>query len=354
MWLELNKLEPLGFSVYYASYEAQKDLLLQNANKNALIFISLHITEEFDRTYCEKITQICHDLADMNYRIIADVSPNTIKQFDETNLVHLAKKLSVYALRFDFGFTDEEILDIAKQMPIVLNASTISTTLCEKAVALGNPVMAMHNFYPRRETGLDKEYFRETTQALQALGVLVLAFIPGNELLRGPLFEKLPTLESHRLLPPSVGYIDLFENFNVDAVFVGDPKINKMEQDRIFRYQNEGILEIPSHIAPGYEGLYNRIFTCRIDSPKWMVRAEESRIKPLFENSISSDGGISRRRGMITMDNERYERYAGEIQLLRQEFPADHRVNCVGEVQNDFLSLVDLIRRGQKFVFVKE
>ena len=44
----------------------------------------------------------------------------------------------------------------------------------------------------------DPEFLHESTAALQAEGLQVYGFIPGDALLRGPLYKGLPTLEAHR------------------------------------------------------------------------------------------------------------------------------------------------------------
>ena len=61
----------------------------------------------------------------------------------------------------------------------------------------------------------------------------------------------------------------------------------------------------------------------------------------------------ARPRGTITMDNLRYGRYSGEIQLMRQDLPADERVNVIGRVDPRYLLLVDCIRRGSRFKMVR-
>ena len=98
------------------------------------------------------------------------------------------------------------------------------------------------------------------------------------------------------------------------------------------------------------------MFTCRIDSPSWLVRAVESRayagasgrVEPAHET-------VERRvRGSITLDNEKYLRYCGELQLIRKDLPADERVNVIGHVEKEYLDLLDLIERGHRFMLKRE
>lgn len=116
----------------------------------------------------------------------------------------------------DYGFTENEIAALARQMPVVLNATTTAAESARRIAAAGNLVMAMHNFYPRPETGLDDDFLLKSTRSLQAAGLKVLAFIPGDNKLRGPLYEGLPTLERHRRLPPSACFVDLTLHFGLE------------------------------------------------------------------------------------------------------------------------------------------
>lgn len=343
----------LGFSLYLSTIESQWPSLKRWAVTGAPVFLSLHISEEFDDTYCRRAETVCHRLADQGFRIIADVSAKTVVQFGEPDLFRLAIRLRIWALRIDYGFSQEEIRSLAQKMPIVLNASTTSKEAAAEIARCGREVYAMHNFYPRPETGLDREYLLKTTRELQSAGVKVLAFIPGDEQLRGPVFEGLPTLEEHRNMLPSAAFADLAQNFGMDEIFVGDPGLSVAEQQRIGRYCSDGVISIPAVLTPGYEGLYGQVFTCRIDSPKWIIRFAESRTYSCFGRTVAAENCLPRDRGCITMDNEGYGRYSGEIQLVRSSLNADPRVNVIGTVPETAHLLMDCVRRGQKFTLVR-
>lgn len=317
------------------------------------VFLSLHISEEFDHSYCRRAEEICRELAEKGFRIIADVSVKTLNQFGCGDLAALAKKLGLWALRIDYGFSREEICALAAQMPIVLNASTTSVEDARVIAACGQQIFAMHNFYPRPETGLDEDYLLETTRALQSAGLKVLAFIPGDSQLRGPLHEGLPTLEAHRHVLPSAAFADLAQRFGLDGIFVADPGISSREQERIARFCREGVISVPARLDDRYAHLYDQVFTCRVDSPKALVRFQESRVYSC-QGAIVEPGSCTRRsRGSITIDNCHYGRYSGEVMMVRQDLPADPKVNVIGTVPEKARLLMDCIRRGQKFTLVR-
>ena len=343
-----------GFSLYLSTFEDQRKSLDLWAGTGAPIFLSLHISEEFDATYCQRAREICHLLAVFGFRTIADVSVKTLQQFGCESLTELAKDLKLWGLRIDYGFGAAEIGEMATQMPIVLNASTTSPEDARRIAARGKEVFALHNFYPRPETGLDEDLLMQTTNRLKEAGLSVQCFIPGDTLLRGPLHEGLPTLEMHRHCLPSAAFVDMALRFGMDDIFLADPGLSEKEQERIATFCRDGVICVPAKLDEAWRHLYGKVFTCRIDSPRWLIRFQESRTYSCQGDIVEPGNCTSRRRGVITVDNKHYGRYSGELMLMREDLPADERVNVIGQVPENALLLVDRIERGAKFMLVEE
>ena len=343
-----------GLSVYLSSFDGQREMLERWSGTEYPVFLSLHISEEFGPDYPAKAREVCQFLSQRGYRVIADISRSTMEIFGETDLAHLAATLGVWALRVDYGLSDDEICTLARRLPVVLNASTTSVESASRIAAAGTTVMAMHNFYPRPETGLDDAFFRASTQRLRSAGLKVLTFIPGDEILRGPLHLGLPTLERHRGLPPSVCLADFAAHFEVDGVFVGDIGVSPRELERIDAFSREGIISLPASLFGPYQRLYGQVFTCRADSPSWLLRFAESREYSTMGPPVPPSNCVVRARGTITLDNADYGRYSGELQLTRQDFPADPRVNVIGKLRQEYLLLADCIRNGTKFMLSRD
>ena len=346
--------ESLGYSVYLTSFERQREELEALAGSGAAVFLSLHISEEFSQDYCRRAEETCRWLKEREYRIFADVSTKTVAQFGQPDLIRLAERLGIWALRVDYGFTTEEIAALAARIPVVVNASTTRPEDGARIAAAGSLVMAMHNFYPRPETGLDDDFYLERTEALRAAGLKVLAFIPGDRALRGPVRAGLPTLERHRGLPPSACFADLAVRLGADGIFAGDPGVSAREQARILRFCREGVLELPARLTPEAEWLYGKVFTNRPDSPARLIRFAESREYSCFGRQVTPKDCLPRTRGSVTVDNDGYGRYSGEVQLVRADLPADSRVNVVGRVEEPWLLLADCVLRGEKFVLTRD
>ena len=342
----------LGRSVYLTEFEKQKAPLAVCPAGGAPVFISLHISEEFGPDYPSRARAMCGWLREHGWRILADVSEQTALQFGCDDILHLARELGLWGLRLDDGFTLEEACALAAQMPVAVNASTVTAAEAAALAAAGPEVIAIHNFYPRPETGLDPAFLQESTRMLQTAGLKVYAFIPGDEQLRGPVYEGLPTLEAHRGAAPLAAFADLAVHYGLDGIFAGDPGISSYERELIDSFCADGVLPIPVDLVPEQKELCGRIFTCRPDSPRWLVRYQESRRYARAGGPVEPADCTARLRGSITMDNLRYGRYSGEIQLIREDLPADERVNVIGRVPDRYLLLIDCVKRGGRFKMV--
>ncbi|MFV0341491.1 MAG: MupG family TIM beta-alpha barrel fold protein [Anaerocolumna sp.] len=344
----------LGYSVYLSNFETIKDRLPSLYKEGSTIFTSFHVSEEFKSDYIDRAEQMCNYLSNLGYKIIADVSRKTMEFFQMDNLLDFAHKMNIDILRIDYGYSEEEIIELAAQIPLCINASTLTAEAAGRIAKDAKDLYAMHNFYPRPETGLDKEQFFTRNKMLKEAGIKILAFIEADIIKRGPIYEGLPTLEAHRKVAPYAAYIDLINSFYVDTVFVGDGIVSAYEAELIYSYSKDSIIRLPVSFKKGYENLYQQIFTIRIDSPKWLMRLQESREYSCFGQVIQPDNCIVRDIGAITVDNLHYQRYSGEIQIIKEPLAPDHKVNVIGMLGKGYHVLLPNISNGTKIQFVAE
>lgn len=350
-WEKIKVLKEFGRSVYISDFDDVRESLGELSP--GFLFTSFHISEEFDEAYCGHARDMCRWLADKGFSIIGDVSPKTLERFGCSDAFTFASEMGLSVVRLDYGFSKEEIRSLARRMPVAVNASTPDYRLALEFSKEGAKVYAIHNFYPRPETGLDAEYFRRRNQELAAVGVRVLAFIPGDCLFRGPVFAGLPTLERHRGLAPYVCYCSLcVHEPELYGVLTGDGGLSPRQKALIEEYRETGIISVPAVLTPNGSALYERVFTVRPDSPERLARLEESREYGCFGKSILPDHCVVRSRGAITLDNLRYARYTGEVQIIRENLPADERVNVIGQVEEGYEELLDCIKGGSKLKLV--
>ena len=343
----------LGFSVYPSTWHRYKKQLTSLYIKGSIVFTSLHIAEEMDERYVKNVEEMMGFLNQIGYEIIADVSKRTLEIFEEESLEKIAKRFRINIIRIDFGFTDQEVFEACQSVEICLNASTITEEFAIKLKETGKRFYAMHNFYPRPETGIDEEQFDETNHFLSIHGFEIIAFIAGNESLRGPIFEGLPTMEKHRHMPPYISFVDLLLNHGVREIFIGDGLITKDEAEKIYGVINDDVYCIPAKLNENYKHLFGKIFTIRRDSPKDIIRFQESREYGTPGELIEPENTVIRKPGQITMDNKMYKRYSGEIQIVKKEYPKDTRVNVIGSVNKTYQDVfLKALKNGSKIRLV--
>lgn len=337
----------LGFSVYVSHFDTQKPALEKLKGQQFSIFTSLHMNEEMSVDYVEKVEEMCQWLSDNEFYVIADVSPVTIEKFGEDSLNALAHRLHLDNLRLDYGF-DLSTLKLDDTLDVTFNASTLQKNDVTRSRAL-----YMHNFYPRPETGLEPEQFQQMNEAIRTVSGDLTGFISGDKETRGPIFEGLPTLEMHRYQSPYAQYVDMVKRYELDKVFVGDVVLSQDEQDLILSYMEDGIIRVPVALSEQNSYLYDQPFTVRVDSPSTLIRVQESREYAQPGRKVVTSHTVDRTRGSVTMDNEGYKRYSGEVQITKKDYPADERVNVIGRVQEHYHLLLDNLSNGDTFIFVQ-
>lgn len=350
----LKQYSTLGYSVYPSTWIENRKQLSSLFLEGSAVFTSLHISEEMDEGYVTRVEEMMDFLKETGYKVIADVSKRSLDVFHEKDLLSLSERLKIDVLRIDYGFSEEEMLRTAKHVPICLNASTITEDFAKMLKETGGRFYAMHNFYPRPETGLDIEQFIKRNEMLRSYGIDVMAFIPGNSTLRGPIFEGLPTLEKHRGVMPYLSFTDMQNRFKISNIFVGDGVLTSQEAEDIRVLIEENIYQIRANLREENAELYDSVFTVRIDSPKEIIRIQESREYATKGETIKPRNTHARPRGTITMDNERYRRYSGEVQILRTDFGEDERVNIIGEVSEEYLDVLDLMPNGSRIRLIRQ
>ena len=222
-----------GRSIYLSDLESDFFAIEDNVD---IYFTSLHIMEEFSEDYGKRVKKLLENLSKEGKKVMVDISSRGLEALEYNSLEQFAMETGVYMVRCDFGIKEEEMLKASKYCALAVNASTLDYRVAAKLREAGAEVWAVHNFYPRPETGLDEEYFLERNCCLKELGIKTAAFITGDVRKRGPLKEGLPTLEHHRDLPPYLQYLQMTERYHMDMVLVGDPGLSE-EQMKLQEYQ---------------------------------------------------------------------------------------------------------------------
>ena len=356
----MRKLGVAFFTGMEQTAEQNVEYLSLAANQGyRYLFTSLHIPEADCRSLvadCRKVLTVAKQLG---FTVTADISPRT---WDLLSLKpQELGEWGIDTLRIDYGFSPEQICRLSRDsgLQIELNASAMTEEELAKILATGmerRKLCAGHNYYPRPETGLGFDLFIHRSRQFQRVEIPVSVFVPGQLHPRGPIRAGLPTLETHRRLGAVAAVRQLWATGLVDTILFSDPLVpaadlaavaalpHNMPDPMRLRIETfkmtateRRIVELPCH-------------TNRNDAAGALVRSQESRESVDAPILPRSDLRI-RHRGDVTIDNSRYGRYAGELQIVLHDLPADEKVNVVGKIAATDLCLLDCIFPGRAFTF---
>lgn len=317
------------------------------------VFTSMHIPEDDASQYVTRVKTLGQWTQELGMQLMVDISGEALNKigfsFDRPEEM-LA--IGITGLRMDYHITNQISAKVSRSMTVALNASTITQEDIDELKQYNanfQQMEAWHNYYPRPETGLDKELFIRKNHWLKSLGFNVMAFVPGNEILRGPLFCQLPTLEKQRGVHPLASAIELLNECEVDDVYIGDPTIDDRTKQQFFYYIKKktllfSIKEIQgSDYLPVILGKHQN----RWDAARDVIRSADARFRTI--PTIEPQHIQERVKGSVTVDNRLYGRYMGEIQVVKHPLPKDEKVTVVAHVIPEDLTLIDWCQEGQLF-----
>ncbi|WP_214765777.1 MULTISPECIES: MupG family TIM beta-alpha barrel fold protein [unclassified Exiguobacterium] len=342
-----------GLAVYLSeplTDEAKDNIRQMRTIGFTSIFTSLHIPEDDPTLYTKRLRDLGALARELEMELVADIAPSSLAALGKTwDDAATLIEWGVTGLRVDYGVTPKQVADLSKQMMVALNASTLTAEELAAMKAEGlvlEQVEAWHNFYPRPETGLDMGWFNDKNEWLREQGIRVQAFIPGDGQRRGPLHATLPTLEDHRRRSPFACYLEL--QASVDRILIGDPGLSASTMNQFAAYQ-EGIIVLRA-TGQSDDPLLTRVQTNRLDPARDVIRSVESRSSGHPGNGWLEPATVSDRPvGSITIDNLKYGRYAGELQVTKRNLAGDERVNVIGRVIEADRPLLQQIGPGGRF-----
>ena len=353
----------LGFSAYFGLDNTKEENinLLKEAHRLGFgrIFTSLHIPEANYDVLKAEVKEFFKIAREYDMDIISDISPNTFRFLDLKNKdIKGLCDMGVKTIRIDFGYTEEEISIMSKNeygVKIQLNASTITKDFFERLDKF-NPnydnVDALHNFYPRVGTGISEECMIEKNKILFERGIKVCAFVQSNNRKRSPLKDGLPTLEDHRDKDVRLAANHLFALGNT-SVFIGDSLPSNEEIESLSSLKSDAVelrIKLKGNLDDVSLRLLKETYSSRTDEARDAIRASESRLL-LNGEKIKMLNCIERKFGDITIDNDKYQRYMGELQILKRDYSMDERINVVASVLQEDYYLLKYIVNGKKFYF---
>ena len=342
-----------GISLYLST-DIQKNIeVINKASMSGVkfAFTSLNILEENNIDKSDRLYKLIELCSNNDINLIVDIN-----EYTNSNIFSNLK--NVY-LRIDDGYSLDEIYELSKKNMIVLNASTIIKNdlkyLKNKGIDFNN-VLALHNYYPKKYTGIGEKYFLEQNEKYNEFGIKTMAFVAGD-LKRGPVFEGLPTLENTREKRFVTSVLKLI-SLKTDIVLVGDIDLSDKNWE-YFKYIAKGI--VPIRIIDNI--LNDTVFENRIDYSEYLIRSKipksigktRKEFKEYIQKNLKDvkkeNGEI--KKGDILLSNEKYLRYEGELEIALKNLGLDEKRDIVSRVYDEDIELLDYISIITKFIFWK-
>jgi hypothetical protein len=357
-----------GVSVYLGIKNIEQDIdYIKLAHKYGFTKIFtcfLGLTTENKAEYLLNLEKFMKVAVQLNYKVYIDVNPTIFKILDiEFNQLEIFEYLNMSGIRLDEGFSglEESIMSHNPKLELFINASTGTKYLDNILSYEPNKynIIGCHNFYPRRYSGLSSSHFIATTQYFKSHNIRVGAFVNSqnkNTFSNQSMMEGLPTLEAHRDIPIVNQVKELFLIYDIDDIIIGNSYASEEELRQIYEL-NKYTLNLKIDLIPELDSFYNEMLFDNLhfnrgDVSEYMIRSTMLRIKykhfdikPLNVKNIEV--------GDITIDNNDYKKYKGELHIAIKSMKNDGNVNVIGKVNKLDIPLLKAIKPWTKFVFVK-
>lgn len=323
--------------------------------------LSVNDTRENIKNKFKKINQYAKE---KGFEIIVDVSPRV---FDGLGITYkdlsFIKEIGADGLRLDMGFTgSEESLmtynDENLKIEINMSSNTNYIDTIIDYIPNKENLIACHNFYPHRYSGLNFEHFMRCTERFNKYGLRTAAFITSqNEGTFGPwpVTDGLPTLELHRNLPIEVQAKHLIALGNINDIIISNcypteeemKKLGSMRKDMVtFDLELvDGVPEVEQKI------LFEEMHFNRGDLSDNLVRSTQSRVKYKGHDFKLFNAPEIIKKGDVVIESSEYGHYAGELQIALNDMKNSGKSNVVGRIKEEEIFILDYIKPWQKFNF---
>jgi len=343
----------LGFSLYFSTgVDRNCDLIKRYSNAGfTKAFTSLHIPEEDNSNYQHDIQTLFEACKKYNIELMADIGPHTIEKLGLTSIDQLSDT-PIRLLRLDYGFSFEEMVHLSEDFHIILNASTITFDDLFKLKKLGadfSKFSACHNFYPKPYSAISLERATKINRFLKDNGMKVQMFVPGDKDLRGPLYEGLPTIETHRYQDILLSALELKYVCDTDDVFIGDVDVSDYVLHQCSNLVQNNV-ELKAELNPKYIYYYDQIHHDRLDSSEYVIRSQESRLYASSGQVVEPELIQTIKQGDILLSNRNYFRYSGELEIARCNMPINQKINIIGHICDESIPYLKFIDQGMGFI----
>ena len=346
----------------------------------------LSIPEDERESYMVKFKGFMEKAHELGFTVAADTNPAVFDIIGATpdNLKPFAD-LGLDIIRLDGNFGTQGDIQITRNpynIQIEFNASMdAGVELLINQGGNKDQMIMCHNFFPERYTGLDFDLFQDFNRYWKELNLHTAAFVSSNnENTIGPwqVFCGLPTVEIMRGLPIEVQARYLLATGDIDDILIGNYPATDEELEALasVNYQAielriDEVEEISDNekmimydFAPHFDRYDHSSFMLRSSQPRVKFKAQKS-VQDLWAENNNAPKIVSQSipyrdpgkkvftRGDVLVVNDNLAHYRGELEIVLTEIPDDGERNLVGTIKEEDLGLLEFIKPGYHFRFIK-
>lgn len=325
----------------------------------------------------KQIGELCHKY---HLEHTTDVTP-MVFEFLEVEPTHLKyfKDMGIDVLRLDMSFdekTDIDMINNSEGIKIEFNASIKHMAkIVENYITKGaNPhhILACHNFYPQRYTGVELKKFKEYNQLWSDMNIPCAAFVTSQDKEATGIYDAkhgLPSVEDHRDMPINLQVrhleaCDGVSDFIVGNAFASEEEIKAMKEAIEFKEEPPEAKKFKSFLPQ----LGQKRAIIKFVPTKDITELEKAIVFDFYPHVDMGDGSDliwrSRMERMIFIDKpiqprksekEKFTRgdvlivnnkdnrghYSGEVQIVLKEIENDGARNYIGTIDNQELKILN-------------
>lgn len=353
----------IGISIYPGHASKEENLkYIETAHKYGFtrIFTCLISVKGDKETIIKEFKETIEFANSLGFEVIADVNPAI---FEELGVSYedlgFFKEMGLKGIRLDLSFSGaEESLMTFNEYDLEIETNmSIGSNMIDNIMSYKpnkEKLIACHNFYPHKHSGLSYETFLRESKKYKKYGLRTAAFVSAENAPIGPwpVSEGLCTIEDHRNRPIDAQAKYLFKTDLIDDVIIGNAFADEAQLKALGEVNRE-LLEINVDVVEGISDvdraiLFGEIHCNRGDQSPYLIRSSKSRVK-YRGTEFKPFNTVDIKRGDIIIDNSLYNSYAGEMQIALKDMTNEGKVNVVGRINEDDLFLLDEIGVWDKF-----
>ncbi|WP_018659107.1 DUF871 domain-containing protein [Allofustis seminis] len=349
-------MRALGISIYPSHSDPAKDkayLEKAAALGYTRIFTSMLELDGDRQEARNKYQEVIEFGNRLGMKTTLDINPGLFEQlgvsYDDLGFFH---EMGAAGIRLDLGFDGKKEALMTKNpygLHIEVNMSS-GTKYIDNVMSYGpdtDRLIASHNFYPMRYSGLSRDHFMKTTQQYQNYYLNTAAFITSQtgQLGPWPVQAGLCTLEEHRTLPLAIQITHMRELGGISDIIIGNAYASDEELKAAAEAFFSPHLQIPIHIheqatALERQLLLEELHAYRGDRSAYMIRSSMTRVK--FKDHNFPIGHIPHhiQPGDLLIGNNAFGQYKGETQIALLPMEQEGQLNVVGHIDEMAMALI--------------